>query len=76
MNQVLIPDVLEGYITWAEYETNVERLRENARVGVRQLLVHSAGSDGLTTRFSRPPTLGFAQDTSYTDLCLGTCARD
>jgi DNA invertase Pin-like site-specific DNA recombinase len=29
--QVLIPDVHEGYITWAEYETNVERLRENAR---------------------------------------------
>ena len=29
--QVLIPDVHEGYITWAEYETNVEQLRENAR---------------------------------------------
>jgi len=28
--QVLIPDVHEGYITWAEYEANVERLRENA----------------------------------------------
>jgi DNA invertase Pin-like site-specific DNA recombinase/DNA-binding XRE family transcriptional regulator len=29
--QVLIPDVHEGYITWSEYEANVERLRENAR---------------------------------------------
>jgi DNA-directed RNA polymerase specialized sigma24 family protein len=45
------------------------------RVGVRQLLVHSAGSDGLTMRFSGPPTLGFAQNASYMDWCLGTCAR-
>jgi hypothetical protein len=29
--QVLIPDVHEGYITWVEYEENIERLRENAR---------------------------------------------
>ena len=28
---VLIPDAHEGYITWAEYEANVEQLRENAR---------------------------------------------
>ncbi|MBI2527760.1 MAG: recombinase family protein [Candidatus Rokubacteria bacterium] len=29
--QVLIPDVHEGYITWAEYEANVQRLHESAR---------------------------------------------
>ena len=29
--QVLIPDVHEGYITWTEYEANVEQLRESAR---------------------------------------------
>lgn len=29
--QVLIPDVHEGYISWTEYEANVERLRDNAR---------------------------------------------
>jgi len=28
--QVLIPDVHEGYITWAQYEANAQRLRENA----------------------------------------------
>ncbi len=28
---VLIPDVHEGYITWAEYEANVQRLHDNAR---------------------------------------------
>lgn len=29
--QVLIPDVHEGYISWAEYEENQRRLAENAR---------------------------------------------
>jgi DNA invertase Pin-like site-specific DNA recombinase len=29
--QVLIPDAHEGYITWAEYEANVQRLHESAR---------------------------------------------
>lgn len=29
--QVLIPDAHEGYITWARYEANVQRLRENAQ---------------------------------------------
>ncbi|MQA89330.1 MAG: hypothetical protein GEU90_03700 [Gemmatimonas sp.] len=28
--QVLIPDAHEGYITWAQYEANLQRLRENA----------------------------------------------
>jgi DNA invertase Pin-like site-specific DNA recombinase len=28
---VLIPDAHEGYITWAEYEANVERLHDSAR---------------------------------------------
>lgn len=29
--QVLLPDVHEGYIPWAEYETNLQRLHESAR---------------------------------------------
>ena len=29
--QVLLPDAHEGYITWAEYEANVQRLHESAR---------------------------------------------
>lgn len=29
--QVLLPDVHEGYITWAQYEANLQRLRVNAR---------------------------------------------
>jgi DNA invertase Pin-like site-specific DNA recombinase len=29
--QVLIPDAHDGYISWAEYEANVARLRENAQ---------------------------------------------
>lgn len=57
-----------GHVSGVILSDQVKSLDWRARrVGVRQLLVHSAGSDGLTMRFSGPPTLGFAQNASYTD---------